>query len=235
MSELIRVEKGPYIFFVTKELAELPNGELLNLLARPGIVVAGGTLGGRGAISFTSIPTIGPIVIKEYYRGGFLGGILNNLHLRFTPNGRGKAEYNTLKFAREQGINVPEPLGYAEVGVYLYRTWSFMREVEGAVNLVELCKKDPSLITKIMPKLIEQIKKLFNCGIFHPDLHPGNVLVQPDGTVFLVDFDKALYWQGNLADLKRRFLNRWRRAVIKHSLSDLLSEQMAWGLKADYE
>jgi ubiquinone biosynthesis protein len=37
-----------------------------------------------------------------------------------------------------------------------------------------------------MMKLL--FKMVFKDGYFHGDLHPGNILVQPDGTLGLIDF-----------------------------------------------
>ena len=63
-------------------------------------------------------------------------------------------------------------------------------------------------------------------SILHPDLHPGNVLVDPDGQTWFIDFDKAVTYSGRRLRLVARYRQRWQRAVRKHSLSPDLAAMM---------
>ena len=81
-----------------------------------------------------------------------------------------------------------------------------------------------------MESVIEQILLLIQNGILHVDLHPGNIVIDGDNQVFLVDFDKGKIYQGNREKLKNRYLSRWQRAVNKHGLPNMLNEMLIEGL-----
>ena len=78
--------------------------------------------------------------------------------------------------------------------------------------------------------MIEQIAALVQNSILHVDLHPGNVVVDAAGKVYLLDFDKGSVYHGNRQKLKNRYLNRWQRAVSKHGLPNMLSDILRTGL-----
>ena len=82
-----------------------------------------------------------------------------------------------------------------------------------------------------MHSVIEQISALIQNDILHVDLHPGNVLVDAAGKVYLLDFDKGSVYHGNRQKLKNRYITRWKRAVNKHGLPKFLAEMMQNGLK----
>jgi len=46
--------------------------------------------------------------------------------------------------------------------------------------------------------------------------------VDPRGKVFLIDFDKARTRPQNRGQLREKYINRWRRAVVKHHLPEEL-------------
>jgi 3-deoxy-D-manno-octulosonic acid kinase len=71
---------------------------------------------------------------------------------------------------------------------------------------------------------MKQLYLLIEEGIYHVDLHPGNVLVDNNHNVYVIDFDKARCWTGPKNELRDLYLHRWRRAVIKHNLPETLSE-----------
>ena len=103
------------------------------------------------------------------------------------------------------------------------------------MNLVELAMRSPDRLAVCMPRVAEQVNRLINAGILHVDLHPGNVLIEEDGGVFLVDFDKAHHVAYERSALRDLYLRRWRRAVIKHSLSPLLVELLSLYLRSAHE
>ncbi len=81
-----------------------------------------------------------------------------------------------------------------------------------------------------MASVIEQIVSLIQNDILHVDLHPGNVVVDATGKVYLLDFDKGTVYYGNRQKLINRYLSRWQRAVNKHGLPKMLTEMMQNGL-----
>ena len=49
--------------------------------------------------------------------------------------------------------------------------------------------------------------------------------------VFLIDFDHAKVVNLTPSEIRDRYVRRWRRAVIKHSLPEELSELLCAGIK----
>jgi 3-deoxy-D-manno-octulosonic acid kinase len=96
---------------------------------------------------------------------------------------------------RGLGVSAPEPIIFAYKGSFLYKAWLVTREVERSQSLFHLAQEgslkgglDAVAITE---KVAELVIRLIMSGVKHVDLHPGNVLVDEHGDVFLIDFDKA--------------------------------------------
>ena len=70
-----------------------------------------------------------------------------------------------------------------------------------------------------------QIQTLIRHGIWHRDLHPGNVLVDENGMPHLIDFDKARYLKNHHL-LTEKYIKRWARAIAKHHLPPELAHVM---------
>ncbi len=132
--------------------------------------------------------------------------------------------------ARELGVNVPEPLLYANRGHLIYRAWLVTREIKAPLSLARLSLIDETRTRQAMASVTEQISRLIDHGIWHVDLHPGNVVIDQTDRVFLLDFDKGKVYQGNKTTLRDRYINRWRRAVCKHNLPIMLSDMLRDGL-----
>ena len=116
----------------------------------------------------------------------------------------------------------------------MYETWLLMEEIPDTLSLVDL-QNDDSGLYQAMKSLTKQVLQLVKNKILHVDLHPGNVLVEPSGKVSIIDFDKAGHYQGEEHQLRDLYIRRWRRAVIKHRLSPVLSEHMALALRSHDE
>ena len=89
---------------------------------------------------------------------------------------------------------------------------------------------------KILPRLypfahgsalVHQVSVLMNNHILHTDLHPGNVLVDQNGTAYILDFDKTRTDIHDRDKLRHRYKERWHRAVMKYRLPEWLDTLMA--------
>ena len=185
-------------------------------------------LSGRGTICYAEISGLGPVVIKEYRRGGFLGKVNPNLYLK-TAESRPEQEFRMLKIAAQAGVSTPKPLaaivqGSRATGNLFYRGWLMMQHLDHQDNLASLSVNDADRAYEMLPTVAKELGTMIDSSIFHQDLHPGNILVSEDGSVSVIDFDKAYEYKGTIDKLKRAYLLRWRRAVIKHQLPEFLSE-----------
>ncbi len=184
---------------------------------------------GRAPVATTVIKGIGPVVIKQYLRGGCMRFILKNRYVKWGKP-RSQVEYESMHKLRRLGIRTPGPVAYAYRGFPFYSAWLITRQIENACTLAELSRQDIQRASDIMGKVIAQIDKLIECRFRHVDLHPGNVVIDQKDRVFLVDFDKGHIYHGSKTKLRNRYIKRWQRAVGKHKLPKMLSDMMQAGL-----
>ncbi len=207
--------------------------DLRNLLLLPEEQTARTRLGGRSPIIRGEVPGLGVVVVKRYTRGGIIGRLIKHRYLKLGDT-RGQREFSIMKKASELGVNTAKPLAFAYSGWPLYSAWLFTEELKGVRTLAEISRCDEN-IADYIHSAAQQIASLIHSGIFHVDLHPGNILVDEAGKVYLFDFDKATYFKGNQRQLRDNYITRWRRAVIKHGLPDSLSEHLCGELRRSYE
>ncbi|MFM1849135.1 MAG: hypothetical protein RL417_2609 [Pseudomonadota bacterium] len=206
--------------------------QLLTVLAR-GRRKGSGGLSGRAQVVRVELEGIGPVVVKQYTRGGIFRYLVADRYFRWGPS-RAEAEFAILTGVRGLGGMAPEPLAWIDRGSPFYRAWLVTREIEHNSTLAELSRTDEERVRHLLDEVIRQISILIEQGILHVDLHPGNVVIDRTNTVYLLDFDRAHYFSGNRNSLRDRYLHRWRRAVIKHGLSDLLAEYVCLGLRRNF-
>jgi 3-deoxy-D-manno-octulosonic acid kinase len=188
---------------------------------------AEGILGGRTAVLSVDLSGIGPVIVKHYTRGGLLRYINRQTYIKLSRY-RCEVEFFLLKYLASIGVNAPEAVAFAYelkyvvkyAGGFLYHAWMVTREIENAVTLARLSIQEPDRARAAMGDLIRQVHILLENNIHHVDLHPGNVLVDRKDKVFLIDFDKAGTRPTNREQLRKKYIKRWRRAVVKHRLPE---------------
>jgi 3-deoxy-D-manno-octulosonic acid kinase len=186
-------------------------------------------LGGRTSVTPVQLDGIGSVVIKHYRRGGLMRYFIKRRYLKFGKT-RAQREFELLDIVGTLGIKAPQPIAYAYRDRLLYRAWLVTREIHQPLSLAHLSLQDEKKTGTAMESVIEQISSLIQNNILHVDLHPGNVVVDAAGKVYLLDFDKGSVYHGNRQKLKNRYLTRWQRAVAKHRLPGMLTEMLQAGL-----
>jgi 3-deoxy-D-manno-octulosonic acid kinase len=187
-------------------------------------------LGRRAGTFVHEIPELGAVAIKEYVRGGLVRRAIHRMHVRRGPT-RPEREFEILRLAQAAGVPVPEPIAYLERGFVFYRGWLVTRLIEGGRTLAAMRHADPRLLARIVVDVGRQIDRLIANQIYHVDLHPGNVLVDTNNDPHLMDFDKAVLSTESADRLRSRYLARWRRAVVKHGLPELMLDGLSSILK----
>jgi 3-deoxy-D-manno-octulosonic acid kinase len=129
------------------------------------------------------------------------------------------------------GVRTPKPVAWAWHGRPFYKGCLITQEVPGHRTLADLALKDEEAAIDLLPVLDEQIRLLIEHRILHVDLHPGNVLVDNKNQIYIVDFDRAREELGSADALRDQYILRWRRAVIKHQLPEVLNEVMCAKLR----
>ena len=160
---------------------------------------------------------VGPVVIKYYRRGGFISRFIKKTYLRIGKT-RGQREYEMLELVRRLGIRAPRPVAFAHRGSLFYQCWLVTEEVGQHRTLAHLSREDPMQAARLAAAVAAEVNRLIRHHIHHVDLHPGNVLVDLQQRIFLIDFDKARHAKLQSKDLRLRYFRRWQRAVAKHRL-----------------
>ena len=190
-------------------------------------------LGGRTSVKMVQISGIGSLVIKYYARGGLIQYIIKRRYLKWGKT-RCQIEYEILNKVRNLGIGAPKPVAYAYQGKLFYRCWLITKEIKGHQTLAQLSLDAAEQAYSVIGQIADQIITLINNRIHHVDLHPGNVLLDSHNQVFLIDFDKAHISTIKKNILQNKYLNRWKRAVTKHQLPEMLNELMQSNLLKNY-
>ncbi|MDJ0801957.1 MAG: lipopolysaccharide kinase InaA family protein [Desulfobacterales bacterium] len=175
------------------------------------------TLGGRRRIPGIRLDQVGPVVVKPYYRGGLIAR-MNRRHYVRGGMTRSAKEFEWLRRVRKLGIRAPEPIASAHRGGLFYRCWLVSRDVTGAASLAQVSTERPECLEASLAHCRRQVERLIANRILHPDLHPGNVLVDPEGKTWVIDFDRTRYYGRGRSRLAARYRRRWLTAVRKHGL-----------------
>jgi len=207
-----------FTFGSSEKLTEIQLEKLMECFGVATRPLEGG-LEGRTSVTRIHLEGIGPVVVKHYIRGGFIGRFNKHFYLNLGKSRPG-IEYEQLLRAKDAGINVPEPVCFASRGMLFYRAWLVTRAIERPRSLAQLGMKDLTSAVSVVKTLIPQFKRLLDSRIYHKDLHPGNVLIDKKNKIFIIDFDKAGVFRGDKKTLLDRYLKRWERAVTKYGLPE---------------
>jgi 3-deoxy-D-manno-octulosonic acid kinase len=237
-SGFVTMVRGPYVILSRDALSEQEGTSIIQTLRgrnakEAAVRVEPGVLGGRSASARCFLPSVGSVFVKHYSHGGLLRSITGGYFLG-AGKPRSQVEFEMLETVRAMGVHAPRPIAIVQRGALVYETWLLMEEIPDTLSLVDL-QNDDSGLYQAMKSLTKQVLQLVKNKILHVDLHPGNVLVEPSGKVSIIDFDKAGHYQGEEHQLRDLYIRRWRRAVIKHRLSPVLSEHMALALRSHDE
>ena len=223
--------RGPYLLTGREMLTDQVATKIVQLMRHVPENAPKGALAGRGYTGVQEIPEIGRVFVKQYAHGGLLRKLTGGRFICTGPT-RSQLEFAMLEKVRSVGVNAPQPYICVTKGSFFYQTWLIMEEIKDSKNLVLVSQEDSEALHDCMKAVAEQVLLLIQHNVFHVDLHPGNVLLSGKGEVFIVDFDKAQMFNGSPQALRDLYLRRWRRAVIKHGLSPVLSELMSLTLRS---
>lgn len=175
---------------------------------------------GRGSAWFIDAP-FGPVVLRQYLRGGWIAKLSRQSYL-FTTVSRSRPfrEFHLLVSLYEQGLPVPRPVAALCEFRGLVSTGAILTSrISSAQTLADVLPGRNTGLSHF-PGLWENIgkciRRFHDAGVWHADLNARNILLDAEGQVFLIDFDRARYTpgkavngQGNLKRLKRSLVKLW--------------------------
>lgn len=175
-----------------------------------------GNAQGRGRAWFISLQE-GPAVLRHYRRGGWMR-ILGDCYLWLgLERTRALREWRLLAELTRLGLPVPRPLATQVIrrGI-VYRADIITRRIENSHSLAVRLKASP-LSLQEWAGLGRCIRRFHDAGVYHADLNAQNILLDAQGGIYLIDFDRGKIkgegkgWKHrNLARLLRS-LNKFRR------------------------
>lgn len=152
-------------------------------------------------------------VLRHYWRGGLVARFSSDAYLRTGAHRvRPVREWRLLRDLYQQGLPVPRPIA-ARVR-YSGLTWRgdlITEEIPQARTLFELIEQrnDEPAVWQSVGRALARFHRL---GAWHADLNVRNILVQPSGKVWLIDWDRGRL---NATRGLNRNLHRLQRSLEK--------------------
>ena len=194
---------------------------LRTALARPAKAGVLAVQGGRGKMVRVALGKRGSLLIRHYWRGGFIRHLVRDTYWDQPP--RPLAELYVTHLARQRGVPTGEVLGacveWRSFG--LYRGVLISRAADGYTNWWAwlTTRPSPHQRQQVVLAVARVIARLHAAGIQHADLNLTNVLVRFEAqtpAVLLIDFDRARVFPAPLQDPRcQRNLRRLRHSIKK--------------------
>jgi 3-deoxy-D-manno-octulosonic acid kinase len=169
-------------------------------------------------------------VLRHYQRGGLVAKFFSDQYLwTGIEKTRAWREWHLLKELSEKGLPVPQPVAAHVVkrGVY-YRADLMTLRLDSSKSLTDyLRKKD--LPSEQWRNVGRTVRAFHNAGVYHADLNAHNVMLNDNGDVYLIDFDKgeirpaASGWQQANIDRFQRSLQK-----LSSQISPFYYSQIVW-------
>jgi 3-deoxy-D-manno-octulosonic acid kinase len=185
--------------------------------------------GGRGAAWF--VGASGHWVLRHYRRGGFVARISRDL---YWWNGeaavRSFAEWRLLELLCSRGLPVPRPVAasYRRYGLG-YRCDLITQRLANTQSLSRVLKS-AALQEESWARVATVVAQLHRNGVDHADLNAHNLLLDDQGRVSVIDFDRSrVRTPGNWQESNVRRLHRSLLKVTRGLPSDRFSPlQWTW-------
>lgn len=188
-----------------------------------------GSAQGRGTTWFIQLETQQG-ALRHYRRGGLFGKIISDSYLFIGyQKTRSVAEFHLLNHLKDEEVNVPTPIAArVQRSGLCYQADLLSEKIANAVDLVDLLQKR-ALSKQEYHDIGREIHKLHKAQVNHTDLNIHNILLDSDGKVWIIDFDKCYQqsgdaWKsGNLQRLLRSFNKELNKRRILWEASDWTS------------
>ena len=202
----------------------------------PDAISPQGKSGGRGLTLFIEFEGQ-EWVLRHYYRGGFVGRLLNDQFLWLgLKRTRSFLEWSLLDHLQDLGLPAPFPLAaHVQRRGFIYTADLLMRRIPDVQSLSEHMFQG-TMDNSVWREVGACIARFHGERIFHADLNGYNLQLSPSGTVSLVDFDRGRVMAGS-GDWQQQNLRRLQRSLTKISNGDSqMFSDGNWGaLMAGYQ
>ncbi|MBX2880595.1 MAG: 3-deoxy-D-manno-octulosonic acid kinase [Granulosicoccus sp.] len=156
------------------------------------------------------------LVLRRYCRGGL---VRHFSHDQFVWLGLQRArpycEFELLREMTRLGLPCPRPYACQVVHSGLYYSGALiMHEIPQAATLADiLCRREVSDLE--WTAVGACLRRFHDASVYHSDLNANNILLNNEGEVFLIDFDKSCFRRGTGGQWKSATLKRLKRSIMK--------------------
>lgn len=185
-----------------------------------------GTAQGRGTTWFIQTQQV-IVALRHYHRGGLFGKLVHDYYLFCGwHRTRSYQEFQLLEHLIKMGVNVPRPVAARAIRrAFCYQADLISEKIPNAQDLVSILQHKP-LSTLDYYNIGQQIRKMHQAQVNHTDLNIHNILLDQEGKVWIIDFDKCYQQSGshwkdkNIERLKRSFIKEQRKRNIHWHLNE---------------
>jgi 3-deoxy-D-manno-octulosonic-acid transferase len=173
-------------------------------------------------------------VLRHYYRGGLVGKLNRDW---FWPvplaRSRAMAEFRLLQQLRQQGLPVPAPVAARmQRRGFGYSADILLQLVDGSTDLAKLlCQR--ALSAAEWQQVGQLIHRFHQAQLYHSDLNCHNILLDPKGQCWLIDFDKCGFRAGS--SWQATMLARLERSLKKEQALALRRQQVFYWQGQDWQ
>jgi hypothetical protein len=197
--------------------ARIELSEMTTLLDAARAGTAGGeeVSSGRGGARRLILRGGKVVFIRKYLRGGLMRHFVRDLYLLRPP--RPVRELMATETARAAGCRVPivHAVAVEESGPF-YRGWIVTSAIEGARAYIDVfAAADEAARGVLLAAAGSAIRNLHDAGVYHPDLNGHNLLIDADGEVAVIDFDRAVLAAPDRYRLAEKGRDRFWRSLLK--------------------
>lgn len=171
--------------------------------------------GGRAAHPVVALPDGGQAVVRRFLRGGAIRHLNRDLYF---GGDRAAHELAATEAARRGGVRVPEVVAAGRRrAAFGYRAMLATRRIPGVMDVAAVLGDASGAGRRALMRAIgEQLGMLHDAAVAHPDVNLRNLLVDPAGRVWVIDFDRARVYRGEVPAARRRAdLARLARSAAK--------------------
>jgi hypothetical protein len=157
------------------------------------------------------------VYVRQYLRGGLVRHFVRDRFLLRPPRPIGELE--ATETARAAGCRVPivHAVAIEERGPF-YRGWIVTSAIDGGGPYIDaLLGAGEERRATLLSAAGSAIRALNDAGVYHPDLHGHNLLLDADGEIAVIDFDRARLGEPGDRRLAQQGLDRFWRSVRKLS------------------
>jgi 3-deoxy-D-manno-octulosonic acid kinase len=153
-------------------------------------------------------------VLRHYHRGGFVARLVTDHYVWLgLERTRSFREWRLLASLRDAGLPAPNPIAARVVRTGAIYTADIITTYLPDTRKLSAYIADGQAPAGVWTRIGEMLRAFHLRGVDHPDLTAHNILLDPRGGLFLVDFDNAVvrrpgHWQQAGVDRFKRSLRK---------------------------